>query len=1019
MKKSYWFYNNIIGWLIFIIAAFTYLSTIEPTASFWDCGEFLATSFKFEVGHPPGAPFFMLIARFVSLFASNPTNVPVMVNSMSALASAFTILFLFWTITHLAKKIIIKRKEEFSIGNLVAIFGSGVVGALAYTFSDSFWFSAVEAEVYATSSMFTALVFWAMLKWEDVADEKFSNRWIIMIFYLIGLSIGVHLLSILVLIPMVFIYYFKKYEKPNRNGIIITGLISLLIIGFTMWGIIPGIVVVASWFELMFVNGFGLPYNSGVIFYLILLIGLIIWGLFYTYRKNKPIFNTIIWAFFMIFIGYSTFIVMVIRSNANPPLDENNPDNVFSLLAYLNREQYGDRPLFYGQCYNAPLIRNDKGSPYYIQKDGKYKIVGHKQVPVYDDQFTSLFPRMWSPQRDHIREYKKWGGIEGIPVKVPDNKGGMKTVYKPTFGENLAYMFKYQIGFMYLRYFMWNFSGRQNDIQGHGGILRGNWLSGIPFIDEARLGPQDDLPRSIKNNKARNVYYMLPLLLGLLGLFFHSKNQNSDFWIVMLLFVMTGLAIVIYLNQYPLQPRERDYAFVGSFYAFAVWIGLGVMAIYKWLSKKKDSVLVASITGLVTLVAVPVNMGAQNWDDHDRSGRYTARDFAIDYLESCAPNGIIFTNGDNDTFPLWYAQEVEGIRTDLRVVNLSLFNTDWYVDQMKRKAYEAEPIPNSFDSDKYAQGNRDYLPYVEAFKDRKNLRDVIDFMKSDDPRAKVQANIGNMISFLPVKKLLIPVNRKNCIANGTVSIKDTAKIPTAIPWDINKNYILKGDLMIMDMISSNEWKRPIYFAITVGSDNFQNLENYFQLEGMAYRVTPIYTKGGMMGDAGRVNSKLMYDNMMNKFKWGGIDNPNVYLDENNKRMTMNFRNNFSRLAAQLMVEGDTVKAKKALDKCLEVMPDKTVPYDAFTYRIADLYFKLHEDEKALEILKILRDRTVEDLNYYIRFDSEQRQMIKDPIQRGISLLQGLYQMAQQNNKEKFSKDLEPILMNYYQAFGQL
>ncbi|HIE16368.1 MAG TPA: DUF2723 domain-containing protein, partial [Bacteroidales bacterium] len=707
MKKSFRFYNNILGWIIFAIAAYTYLSTIEPTASYWDCGEFLATSYKLEVGHPPGAPFFMLMARFVSLFASTPQQVPILVNSMSALASAFTILFLFWTITHLGKKIIQRRKEDLTTGNIVAIFSAGIVGALAYTFSDSFWFSAVEAEVYASSSLFTALVFWAILKWENVANEPYANRWIILIAYLIGLSIGVHLLSLLVVIPIVFVYYFKKYEV-NKKGIIITSFIALFILGATMWGIIPGIIVIASWFELIFVNGFGLPYNTGVYFYLVLLTVLIIWGLRYTLKKQKELWHTVILIFTMILIGYSTFIVVVIRSNANPPLDENNPDNVFSLLAYLNREQYGDRPLFYGQCYNAPLVKYEKGSPYYTQENGKYKITGYKDIPVYDERFMSLFPRMWSPQAPHVREYKKWANIEGIPITLPDGSGGTKTVYKPTFGENLAFFFKYQVGFMYLRYFMWNFSGRQNDIQGHGSILRGNWISGIPFIDEPRLGPQDNLPRSLKDNKARNVYYMLPLLLGLIGLFFHSKNHSSDFTVIMLLFLMTGLAIVVYLNQYPLQPRERDYAFVGSFYAFAIWIGLGVLAIYKWLVTKKDSTVIAGAIGVVTLFAVPVNMGVQNWDDHDRSNRYTARDFAENYLQSCAPNSIIFTNGDNDTFPLWYAQEVEGVRTDVRVVNLSLFNTDWYIDQMKRKAYDSQPIPNSFTHDQYVQGTRDY-----------------------------------------------------------------------------------------------------------------------------------------------------------------------------------------------------------------------------------------------------------------------------------------------------------------------
>ncbi len=1016
MKKSYRFYNNILGWVVFAVAAFTFLSTIEPTASFWDCGEFLATSYKLEVGHPPGAPFFMLLARFVSLFASTPQQVPILVNSMSALASAFTILFLFWTITHFAKKIILKRKEELTTGNMIAIFASGIVGALAYTFSDSFWFSAVEAEVYGTSSLFTALVFWAILKWENIAGQPYANRWIVLIAYLIGLSIGVHLLSLLVVVPIVFVYYFKKYQ-PTRKGIIITSMLALFILGFTMWGIIPGIVVIASWFELIFVNGFGLPYNSGVFFYLALLTGLIIWGLRYTFKRQKVLWNTVILVFTMIVIGYSTFIVIVIRSNANPPLDENNPGDVFSLLAYLNREQYGDRPLFYGQCYNAPVIKYEKGSPYYERENGRYKVIGHRDVPVYDSRFTSFFPRMWSPQASHVREYKKWANIEGTPIQVSDGKGGMKTIYKPTFGENLAYFFKYQIGFMYLRYFMWNFSGRQNDVQGHGSIIRGNWISGIPFID-SRLGPQDNLPHSLKDSKARNVYFMLPLLLGLIGLYFHSKNHSSDFWVVMLLFIMTGLAIVVYLNQYPLQPRERDYAFVGSFYAFAMWIGLGVLGIYKWLAKKKDSAVIAGAVGIIALFAVPINMGAQNWDDHDRSNRYTARDFAENYLQSCAPNSIIFTNGDNDTFPLWYVQEVEGVRTDVRVVNLSLFNTDWYIDQMKRKAYEADAIPNSFTHDQYAQGTRDMLPYMELFKDRKYLKDVIAFIKSDDPRAKVQSYSGERISFLPVKKLAVPVNLKNCLANGTVDIKDTARVPKVIPWNIKKNYILKGDLMLMDMISTNDWKRPIYFAITVGGDNYMNLQNYFQLEGLTYRITPI-SNPATQGMPGRVNSKIMYDNIMHKFKWGNIGDPSVYLDQTQRNIIMNVRSNFTRLATQLMIEGDTAKTKEVLDKCLQVLPDTALSFDMFMYPMIDLYFRLHDTKTAMYIMETLKNHTVDDLNYYARLDMDQKKSLKNPIQRGVSILQGLYQMAQQNKQEKFTKNLEPLLMNYYQDFGNL
>ena len=1015
MKKSFKFYNNLTGWIVFAIAAFTYLSTIEPSVSLWDCGEFLATSYKFEVGHPPGAPFFMLMSRLFALVAPDPTWVPVMVNSMSALASAFTILLLFFTITHLARKIVLDKQENPSMGSIIAVLGSGVVGALTYTFTDSFWFSAVEAEVYASSSLFTALVFWAILKWEDIADEPFSNRWLILIAYLIGLSIGVHLLNLLAIPAIVFVYYFRKYET-TRKGVIYATLAAVGILGVVMYGIIPGLVKVASWFELMFVNGFGLPFNSGFIFYMFLLAGVTAWAIYYTYKKGKVLWNTVLWMFAMIVIGYSSFAIVVIRANANPPLDENNPDNVFSLLSYLNRDQYGSRPLFYGQYYNAPVVGYEKGDPIYIQKDGKYVISSYKDVPIYDSRFTTLFPRMWSSQGNHIKEYKSWADVEGIPIQVSTQKG-TETRYKPTFGENLKFFFVYQLGHMYFRYFMWNFSGRQNDLQGHGSLLKGNWLSGIPFIDEARLGPQDNLPERMQNNRGRNNYYMLPFLLGLLGLFYHAKAHNKDFWIVMWLFVMTGIAIVVYLNQYPLQPRERDYAYVGSFYAFAIWIGLGVLAIYEKLKDKANPVLVASAATVITLLAVPVNMGAQNWDDHDRSGRYAAHDFALNYLNSCAPNSILFTNGDNDTFPLWYIQEVEGKRTDVRIVNLSLFNTDWYIDQVKRKAYDSDPIPNSFKHEQYAEGIRNYIPYMETFKKPVKLEDVIEFIKSDDPRAKVRTTSGTSISYLPANQFLVKVNRENALANGTLSPEDTAGLPDRILWKYPKRYLFKGDLMMLDLVAQNNWKRPLYFTLTAPFESFNGLQDYFQVEGLTYRVTPIKSKY-VRGVAGRINIDVMYDNLMNKFKWGNINDPHVYLNEDYRRMTMNFRNNFSMLANALLDKNDTVRAKKVLDRCLEVMPNETVPYDYFNLGIAIGYIRLHDLDKAKEILTIVAGAAKENLDYYLRFPIEKRNLLSNNIRQDVALYQEIYRIATQYNLKEFAKTMEPELQRYYAAFVQ-
>src|SRR6056297_1211187 len=701
--------NIYVGWLTFAIAAVVYLLTIEPTASFWDCGEFITTSYKMEVGHPPGAPVFMIFGRFFTLF-TDPGNAAMMVNIMSALASAFTILFLFWTITHLAKKMI-ANGEHLTRGNAVSVLAAGVVGSLAYTFSDTFWFSAVEGEVYAFSSMLTAIVFWAILKWENVADTPHANRWLILIAYVMGLSIGVHLLNLLAIPAIVFVYYFRKYKLSPR-GIIYSLLISVAILGAFMYVVIPGIVSVGSWFERMFVNGFSLAYHSGLVTYTILLFAAIAWGLYYTSKKKKIILNTIILFITVIVIGYSSFAMIVIRSIANPPMDENNPETVFNLLHYINREQYGSRPLFKGQYYNAPIV--DSETPYtYRQKNGKYiKSYSLNDVYEYDERFTTLFPRMYSPDPSHVEEYKKWADIKGKKEPITNYQGEQEIRHVPTFGENLKFFFRYQLGHMYWRYFMWNFSGRQNDTQGHGELLNGNWISGINFIDNKHIGPQDNLPDSIKNHKARNTYFMLPLLLGLFGFFFHLKRHSNDFMVVLLLFILTGIAIVVYLNQYPMQPRERDYAYAGSFYAFSIWIGIGVAGLIEYAGKKLDHAAVPVVIAVASLVAVPGLMAMENWDDHDRSDRYTARAFARNYLNSVDENAIIFTNGDNDTFPLWYVQEVEGFRTDVRVVNLSYLTADWYIEQMMFQFYESDPLPLSMSLDDYRQGTRDYVYLV-------------------------------------------------------------------------------------------------------------------------------------------------------------------------------------------------------------------------------------------------------------------------------------------------------------------
>ena len=966
--------NNVGGWIAFLISATVYLMTIEPTASFWDCGEFIATAFKLEVGHPPGAPFFMLMARLFSLFASDVENVAMMVNAMSGLFSALTILFLFWTITYFAKRMLVKE-GEMNLGQMIAILGSGMVGALAYTFSDTFWFSAVEGEVYASSSLFTAIVFWLITKWDGVADEKYNGRWIVLIAFFMGLSIGVHLLNLLAIPAIVFVVYFRKY-KPTRNGIIAASLVSVVLLGAIMYGIIQGIFKVASWFELLFVNSWSLPFNSGLLFYIGLLIILIVasiyvttrvvnpilkatvitlflflsgiplminnaffwilflpgvWALVYYFKKLEPIWNTVVLSVAMILVGYSTFAMILIRSNVDPPLDENDPENVFALISYLNREQYGDRPLFYGQTFSAQLNREEPyniGDPVYLKKDGKYVEIDKKQSPNYDSQFCMLFPRMYSPEGSHVSAYKSWTDFKGKTVNWVMNDGSVQKISKPTFVENIKFFFKYQVGWMYFRYFMWNFSGRQNDIQGHGSILNGNWITGIPFIDEMRLGPQDNLPEPLQNNKAKNVYFMLPLILGLIGMYFHYVKESKGFVIVLLLFFFTGLAIVLYLNQTPYQPRERDYAYAGSFYAFAIWIGLGVAALYNILAKRGPKEIIAGAITAVCLFAVPGLMANQNWDDHDRSNCYSARDFAKNYLNSCEKNAILFTNGDNDTFPLWYAQEVEGIRTDVRVVNLSLLNTDWYISQMQRKAYDSEALPISFTKDEIAGERRVYVPIIERIKTSVDIGEAIKFVRSESPDAKVPISQTEMINFVPSRNFSFRVDSAKVINNGTIKPSMAGRMVKSIDWKVSKNYLYKSDLAILDMLYNNNWDRPVNFAITVGGDSYMNLENYFRLDGLAYRLTPVKADN-RDGQTGWIDTDILYDNLMNKFVWGNINLKEVYLNENNLRMTMNFRNNFARLAMALIDEGKRDSAVKVLDRCLEIMPDETVPYNVF------------------------------------------------------------------------------------------
>jgi len=1025
--KRYNLYNLIVGWSAFVVSAIVFLLTIEPTTSFWDCGEFITTATLLQVGHPPGAPVFMIVGRLFTLLGGSPHNAALMVNIMSALASAFTVLFLFWTITHLARKLV-NPAEGMNTGNLIATMGAGLVGSLGYAFTDTFWFSAVEGEVYAMSSFLTALVFWAILKWENIADEPHANRWLILIAYLIGLSIGVHLLNLLAIPAIVFVYYFKKYEVTTK-GIISALAISLAILGGLMYGVIPGFVKIASWFELLFVNSFGLPFHSGALFYVIALAAFMIWAIRYTVSKNLIVWNTIAVSLTVIFIGYSSFALIIIRSAAGPPMDQNSPNDTFSLLSYLNREQYGSRPLVFGQYYNSPLDasnRYSQGSPYYTQRDGKYVITEYRVTPNYDDKFKTLFPRMWSSMdAAHAREYEQWAQIKGRRIRHQNDRGEAETIVKPTFGENMKFFLRYQVGHMYMRYFMWNFAGRQNDIQSHGGVLHGNWISGINAVDNFRLGDQKALPDSLANNKARNKYYFLPLIFGLLGIFFQfnkGKEGREGLWLVTLLFVLTGLAIVVYLNQYPLQPRERDYAYAGSFYAFAIWIGLGVPALYEAFKKLLPDTLNASLITLAGLIAVPGLLIAENYDDHDRSNRYTARDLGANYLKTIDEQGIIFTNGDNDTFPLWYNQDVEGVRRDVRVCNLSYLQTDWYISQMKKKMWDSKPLPFSLREEQYTQGTRDLVYLLDDPRVRRqtvDLREAVAFVASDDPATKLRQ--ANNASYIPKKVISFPVDKEAVIRNKVVRPEDYHRIVDTMYIDLsNKDYLPKDEFMILDLIANNNWERPIYFAITIGSNKYMNLQDYFQLEGFAYRLVPIKieTPSNERINFGNVASDIMYNNLMNNFKWGNMNDPKVYIDENNARMMTNIRNNFNRLAQQLVAEGKNEKAVEVVERGLELVPPTVVPYEFFSLDMVNTLYLAQATEKAHELAQKSLSSYTDMLGYLFALKPRFRNSgdVNDEMQRNLFYLQKLERIASTAGDEAMAEKAGATLEEYYSRF---
>ena len=1115
--KQFKLVDNVIGWLSFLIAAFVYCSTIEPTASFWDCPEFITTGYKLEIGHPPGAPFFMLTANLFSQFASDPTQVAKMVNVMSALLSATCIMFLFWSITHLTRRLLIDKWEELTTTKLITIEAAGLVGALIYTFSDTFWYSAVEGEVYAYSSALTAIVFWLILKWEDHADEPHSDRWLVLIMYLTGISIGVHLLNLLCVPAIVLVYYYRRFPDANLKGSLVALAVSVVILAAVLYGVVPGIVTVGGWFELFFVNTLGMPFNTGEIVYIILLIATVIWAVYETqtqkhsvtvqnvafllsvglmgipfygwgwtafiigiavlaglwfllkYQRDKlPLItarakNTMLLCMLMLLIGYSSYALIVIRSSANPPMDQNSPEDIFTLGDYLGREQYGQRPLFYGPAYTSQVALKvegnmcrpemTEGKPVYQRKEkvsenekDSYFIVRTKDEYKYAQNM--LFPRMYSSA--HTAAYESWmGGVDGSEVPY-DRCGEPMMVKMPNQFENLRFFLSYQCNWMYWRYFMCNFAGRQNDIQGNGELEHGNWLSGIPFIDNARLGDQDLLPDELKQNKGHNVFYCLPLLLGLIGLFWqawYTRKRKIEvngiqktiddpigirqFWVVFFLFFMTGLAIVIYLNQTPMQPRERDYAYAGSFYAFAIWCGMGVAAIIDWLNRKmkKENFVMVSLVSLVCLL-VPVQMASQTWDDHDRSGRYTCRDFGQNYLMTLQEKGnpIIFTNGDNDTFPLWYNQDTESVRTDARVCNLSYLQTDWYIDQMVRPAYDSPSLPITWKRLEYCAGTNEYVQVDPSLKEQ-----VMQLYKDQPEEARKQFGdepfeLTNILDHwvrssvqdfhvIPTDTLYMTIDKEAVRRSGMMMASDS--IPDRMVISLKgKSALYKGDLMMLEMIAHANWERPIYVATTVGQENYMNLGDNFVQEGLANRITPFTTN---VPGAKNFDTEKTYNNVMKKFKFGNVSQPGIYLDETVMRMCYTHRRLMASLATNLIQEGKKEEAKQVLAKCEKELPAANVPHD-FQSGSTDLvraYIETGQSQKAQQLLDNLWNKSTQYMTWYLsldgmRFDNSQRDCMLH-----LYIMNQMLDMQDAIDKQKTAlreKQLD-ALVNQYHAKG--
>lgn len=1025
-------WNIILGWAAFAIALITYTLTLEPTVSAWDCGEYISTSVKLEVGHPPGAPLFQMLGAFFAMFTSEVSEIAKMVNFMSALASAFTILFMFWTITNLAKKMALKT-GEITDGKYIAILGSSLVGSLAYTFSDSFWFSAVEGEVYAMSSFLMALLFWLGLKWESELHQPRGNKWLIIISFVVGLSFGVHILSLLVIPAIVLLYFFKTYKTINLKTTAVATVISVVVLMFVFKFLFPFTLKFFSASELFFINSIGLPYNSGSIIAAIILIALFYFGLNYTRKTKKIAANTFILSILFIMIGFSSWMMLPIRANANTTINENNPSSARELLAYYEREQYGDANVFYDTYYSNSYSREQDAKnptkddkPKYEQKDGKYVIVNVYEdvLPNWSDKHKGFIPRMVNPSSE-----KMYKAIAGIPEK--SNR-------RPTFAENIKFMVSYQFGYMYGRYFMWNFVGRQNDTQGRLDIFDGNWLSGIDVIDEARLGSQQKLPADVLENKGRNKYYFLPLILGIIGLLYQIKWDKQNFFTLFMFFIFTGFAIIFYTNPRPFEPRERDYAVVGSFYIFAIWIGFGVLALYDYLKNLGPKKPIAIAVTLLSILAVPSLMAFENWDDHDRSNRYTTRLNAQSYLESCDLNAIMFTIGDNDTFPLWYMQEVEGIRTDIKLVNTSLFQTDWYIDQMKRASYKSAPIPSQLTHDEYKYGTLDVAYYfAELFPQLKDsVLDLDSYMKwirSDSKRTFYDLDDdGNPEKILPTNKIRIPVNKENVLKYGIVAQKDADKIVPYIDITVDRA-LAKNTILMLDILNNFNWERPIYFTGGSNTDSeYLWLKDYLQLDGVAFKLVPIktptkiYNKNGQLErelslfDIGRIDPEKMYKNVQ-KWDWRNINDGKIYLDEQTKRNSISLRNSLMRLSAAFAIKGDTLKAIEMLDLSLDKLPIKDFDHYSLSLEYPEMYYKLGEQEKARSAAKTLVKLFKDKLVWYSTFTKDEFDMVFDEFDMTFRYLyRGVIdQVVEHDTDEKFVMKIQNEFNQTLQLFDHI